>query len=594
MPYASMSAMSRRGALALALGVTAFAAVTTLVGTVSGAPLEFLVLDLVTGFSFVAAGLAAAWLRPGTPTGPMLLVSGALWYVGSYAPSGQPIVTHLGFAFERYYDLVLAALLLMLSSPAQRLEPRPLVGLLAAAMAARSLGRLLLVDPVRTYECAVCQPNPFALWADRAAFESVEVGSNIAVAMLVVIVGLVVLQRLLRAGPVLRRMRWPILVAGGLAMAVAAFGAFQYAWSTATGGVLLTMPEPWSTVLGWFPFAARTLVPLAFLVATLRVRSAAGPLGPFAEGLERPAGGTLGQALRTALGDPSLVLLRPAEDGTWTTENRVPAALPSVDDRRVGTLVGPEDRPLAAVVHDRALVEQPELLQAVVRVLRLALDNERLESELREQLAAVTESRQRIVAAAEDERRRVERDLHDGAQQRLVGVMLALQRARGTADSDVARVELRDQLDAAINETTEAIRELRELARGIHPAILEDEGLAAAVAALARRAGIPVDVRVTLDGRMPRLVESTAYFTIAEALTNIQRHAPASHATVRVAHVGETLELEVSDDGQGGAEARRGSGLRGLADRVMALGGTLDVDSPAGGGTRIRARIPTS
>ena len=258
------------------------------------------------------------------------------------------------------------------------------------------------------------------------------------------------------------------------------------------------------------------------------------------------------------------------------------------------TLVGREDEPLAAIVHDPALLEQPELLEAVVRVLRLALENERLESQLREQLQAVTESRERIVTAAEDERRRLERDLHDGAQQRLIGVMLALQQARASADADAVPEALREQLDNAASETTEAINELRELARGIHPAILEDEGLGAAVTALARRAGIPVDVRLDLDGRLPRLVESTAYFTIAEALTNTQRHARASHATVRVAHAGDALELEVSDDGQGGADAARGSGLSGLADRVMAVGGRLEVDSEAGGGTRIRATIPTS
>lgn len=586
--------MSRRGALALAIGVTAFAAVTTIVGALSGAPLGFLVLDLVTGSSFVAAGLAAVWLRPGTPSGPMLLISGALWFVGSYAPSGQAVVTHLGFAFERYYDLVLAALLLILSSPAQRLEPRPLVGLLAVAVAVRSLGRLVLVDPVRTYDCAECQPNPFAIWPDRAAFESVETVSNAAVAALVAIVALIVLRRLLRAGPVLRRVRWPILVAGGLAMGAAAFGAFEYAWSTATGAPLLELPEPWGTAIGWSPFVARTLVPLAFLGATLRLRSAAGPLGSFAAGLERSAGaGTVGDAIQAALGDRSLVLLRPAADGRWLTEDGVGVALPSPDERRMVALIGPPERPLAAIVHDRALLDQPELFEGVVRVLRLALENERLESELREQLAAATESRARIVTAAEDERRRVERDLHDGAQQRLIGVMLALQQARGSADAEAVPFGLREQLDAAVGETAEAIRELRELARGIHPAILEDEGLAAAVGAMARRAGLPVEVRVTLDGRLPSLVESTAYFTIAEALTNTQRHARASRATVRVAHREGALELEVTDDGQGGADPGAGSGLRGLADRVMALGGSLEVDNAHGQGTRIRARIPT-
>ena len=138
-----------------------------------------------------------------------------------------------------------------------------------------------------------------------------------------------------------------------------------------------------------------------------------------------------------------------------------------------------------------------------------------------------------------------------------------------------------------------AIRELRELARGVHPAILEDEGLGPAVAALARRAAIPVEVRASLDDRLAPLVESTAYFTIAEALTNTQRHARATHATVLVAGTRMALELEIADDGQGGADPTRGSGLRGLQDRVTAVGGTFDVDSPVGAGTRIRATIPT-
>jgi signal transduction histidine kinase len=299
----------------------------------------------------------------------------------------------------------------------------------------------------------------------------------------------------------------------------------------------------------------------------------------------------MGDALRTALGDPSLVLFRPADPGAWTAEEGLPAMLPGAGETRVATLVGPADRPVAAIVHDPALLEQPELLEAVVRVLRLALENERLELELRDQLQAVTESRERIVSAAEEERRRLERDLHDGAQQRLVGVTLALQQARGTAGTGGVPEALREQLDAAARETSEAIRELRELARGIHPAILEDEGLGAAVAALARRAGLPVDVHVALDGRLPRLVESTAYFTIAEALTNVQRHARASRASVRLVQTEALLELEVGDDGQGGAEPDRGSGLSGLADRLMAIGGRLHVASGPGG-TRVRATIP--
>jgi len=587
-----MGAMSRRAWIVSALGVVAFAGVTTAVGVASGAPLEFLALDLVTGLTFVAAGIVAAWLRPGSPTGPLLLASGALWWVGSYAPSGQPVVTHLGFAFERYYDLALAVLLLILSSPRQRLEPRPLIVVLAGAMAVRSLGRLLLQDPVRIYDCPDCPPNPLALWPDRVAFETVEIVSNAAVAGLVAIVALVVLRRLATAGPVLRRARWPILVAGGVALAVAALDAFEYAWSTVTGSLLVELPEPWSGVLDWSMFGARTLVPLGFLAATLRLRTEAGALGPLAADLGRRGGaGTVRDSLRTALGDPSLDLLR-MSGGGWRTEAGEPAALPEAADVRAVTFVGPADTPLAALVHEPALIERRELLDAVVRVLGLALEKERLEAEVRDQLQEVTESRTRIVAAAEAERRRLERDLHDGAQQRLVGIMLALQHARASANGTNLPAELSRRLDAAADEINEAIRELRELARGIHPAILEEDGLGAAVAGLARRAGLPVETSVELEGRPPRLVESTAYFTIAEALTNAQRHAGATAAEVRVRNVGDSLEVEIRDDGAGGADPARGSGLRGLTDRVTALGGSLAVESPPGAGTVVRARIP--
>ena len=586
--------MSRRATLALAAGVAAFAAVTTAVGALSGAPLRFLVLDLVTGSSFIVAGLAAAWVRPGSKVGPMLLASGALWFVGSYAPSGQPVVTHLGFAFETYYDLVLAALLLALTSPAARVEPRPLFVAFAGAMAARSLGRLLLTDPVEL-GCPECPPNPFALWPSVDAFVASEIVTNLAIAALAAVVGLVAIQRLAGAGPVLRRVRWPVLLAGGVAMAAAAFSNLDAAWSTAADAPIISVPAPWDEVAEWLLFGARTLVPIAFLAATLRLRSAAGPLGPLAARLhEGPRTGTVGDALRTTLGDPSVVLLRPVATGGWSDERGHPATLPPTSGDRAVTLVGPDEGPLAAIVHDPGLRDQPELIESVARVLRLAFENERLEAELRDQLQAVRESRQRIITATEAERRRLERDLHDGAQQRLVGVSLALQQARGTADAEVVPDALRAQLEVAAQETAEAIRELRELARGIHPAILEDEGLGPAVAALTRRVGIPVTLALEVDGRLPRLVESTAYFTIAEALTNTQRHARASRATVRVIHTDGQLELEVHDDGLGGAEPARGSGLRGLADRVLAVGGTLEVHSDAGLGTRLRATIPTT
>jgi signal transduction histidine kinase len=256
------------------------------------------------------------------------------------------------------------------------------------------------------------------------------------------------------------------------------------------------------------------------------------------------------------------------------------------------TPIGPSEAPIAALIHDPAVLEHPELLEGVIPVLQLALENERLETALRTQLDDVTASRARIVTATEEERRRLERDLHDGAQQRLVAVSLALNEARAIAGRGAAPGPLGDHLDALANELAAAIRELRELARGIHPAILEHEGLGPAIAGLARRASVPVEVRVEVPERLPAVVESTAYFTIAEALTNTQRHAAASHARISAVSVDHRLELEIADDGVGGADPRRGSGLRGLDDRVTALGGVLTIDSRAGEGTAVRASLP--
>jgi len=586
--------MSRPAALLLALGVITFAGVTTAVGMASGAPTDFLVLDALLGGTFVLAGLWAAWLRPALPAGPLLLISGGLWFVGSYAPTGQPVVTHLGFAFERYYYLALAALLLMLLEADHVLRPRALIGALAVAMGARSAGRLLLQDPVRlSPDCTGCPANPLALWPDLGLFRASEVITNGIITVLVVAVAIVALRRLRAAGPVARRANWPVLAAGGLAMGFAAGDTLEYAWTTATDTPLFELGEPWAAVFGWLGFVATALVPLAFLVGTLRMRSMAGPLAPFAT--EVGKSGTLaglGDALRAALGDPSLELMRSLPGGAWMSESGRTIDRLEPGAGRVVTAIGGGERPLAAIIHDPALRDHPELLDAVVTVLRLALENERLEAEVREQLRSVTESRARIVGAVEQERRRLERDLHDGAQQRLVAVALRLQEARSAADTATVPSELRRRLDAIAEELGLATHELREFARGIHPAILTDEGIGPAVASLARRSAIPVDVRVELEGRLPMAIESTAYFTVAEALTNTQRHAQANLATVRLSQRDGEVRIEIADDGRGGADPARGSGLRGLADRVTALGGTFAVTSEDGQGTRIRAAIP--
>ena len=209
-----------------------------------------------------------------------------------------------------------------------------------------------------------------------------------------------------------------------------------------------------------------------------------------------------------------------------------------------------------------------------------------------EQLDRVRASRARLVEASESERRRIERDLHDGAQQRLVAVALALQEARAEAARQSPNVEFLQRLDETADELLAAIDELRELARGIHPAVLTDDGLEMAVTSLARRARLPIEVDITLDGRLPAAVEATAYYVVAEGLTNVTRHARARSAVIRIAQRHGHLEIDISDDGDGGADACGGSGLRGLADRLDAISGTLQIDSPPHRGTRLRADIP--
>lgn len=589
-------AMSRRSAVFLAVGVTLFAALTTVVGAASGAPARFLVLDAATGLTFVVAGLVAAWFRPASPAGLLLLVSGALWFVGSYSPTGRPIVTHLGFAFEGYYDLTLAILLLLLSAPAGGLRPRSLVAVLAGSMAARSLSRLTLTDPaVFMPECTDCPSNPFAIRPDPVLFDRLELITNTVMAIAFVLVAIVAARRLLSASGAARRSRWSVLVAGTLAMAGAAYHALEYAWPAATGTGLLELEEPLHEVRAWLIFGLRLLVPIGFVVGVIQQRSRVGPLAPLATHLrERDGSVSMVDAIRVALGDASAVVFRTRADGAWVSETGLEVEPPTAGpaSERAVTPIGPTKAPVAAVVHDRALLEQPELLEGVTTLVYLAIENERLEAELRSQLEEVVQSRARIVSATEEERRRIERDLHDGAQQRLVAASLSLRDTRALALASEASSPLDESLDVLAQELAAAIRELRELARGIHPAILENEGLAAAVAGLARRSSVPVEVQVEVPGRQPAIIESTVYFTIAEALTNAQRYAHASRALVAVTMADRLLEVAVTDDGVGGADPARGSGLRGLADRVTAIGGEFHVDSEPGRGTAVRATIP--
>jgi signal transduction histidine kinase len=296
---------------------------------------------------------------------------------------------------------------------------------------------------------------------------------------------------------------------------------------------------------------------------------------------------TLRDRLAGALGDPSLEIAFWLESrGGYVDAQGRDLELPTTSDRATTPILA-NGVSVAALIHDPVLLDEPDLVESVRAAAELVLENERLAAEVRAQLVEVRASRSRIVEAADNERRRLERDLHDGAQQRLVATALKLSLAQAGADPATA-----SPLAQAQDDVEAALAELREFARGVHSSVLREDGLDAATEALARRSSLPVEVAGEVGTRLPDSIELAAYFFISEALTNVAKHARASRATVTLCHTAATLTVIVSDDGVGGADATRGSGLGGLADRLAALDGTLVVQSARNGGTTLSATIP--
>ncbi len=299
--------------------------------------------------------------------------------------------------------------------------------------------------------------------------------------------------------------------------------------------------------------------------------------------------GPVREILAESLGDRSISLAYWLPDReAFVDEAGRPVTLPDPGSGRAWTAVERDGRRVAAIVHDPALDTTRELVHAAAASSSLAIDNERLKADLRARLEELRESRRRIVAATDESRRRIERDLHDGAQQQLVALALDLRLLRARTED----AELAEGIDALSERLTVALAELRELARGIHPAILVERGLEPAVTALAERLPVPVEHRVALEERPPPEIESAVYFLVSEALTNTAKYARAQHASVDVRRDGGEVVVRIVDDGIGGARLDRGSGLRGLVDRLAAVDGTLTVDSPVGEGTRIEGRLP--
>lgn len=303
-----------------------------------------------------------------------------------------------------------------------------------------------------------------------------------------------------------------------------------------------------------------------------------------------PAGAPVQEALAESLGDRTLsIAYWLADRNVFVDDQGRQVPMPRPGSGRAWTAVDFEGRRVAAIIHDVSLEASPELVQAAAAAASLALANERLKADLRARVEELRASRVRIVEASNAARRRLERDIHDGAQQQLVAMAVELRLLRNRIVEAPEAGELLDRIEAKLGA---ALEELRELARGIHPGILTDRGLAPALEALATRAPLPVATEIDLPSRPPASVEAVAYFVVAEGLTNVLKYAQARHAVIRARREHDDVVVEIEDDGVGGADERRGTGLQGLRDRVMALDGEFGVSSPEGAGTRIRARLP--
>jgi signal transduction histidine kinase len=540
------------------------------------------VLTLLVGVSLVGCGLASWRARPENRVGLILVLTGFAWFAAELIEASAPWLNTIGQAIQSAW--IIGLLYLLLSFPSGRLPGRLdrwLVGVGFALAVGLQLVAMLYGNRAGL-GCAGCAHNLLQVVHDNHKAKGwLGLQHLLGIALIVFTVGLLA-RRWLRASAPQRRAVAPVLV-GGCAALAALVGNIV---NDVLGGPLHSLPAN-----VWFYTTA--MVPIAVLFVFLQRRLARGMVA----GLVVELGGTnaasdLRQALARALGDPSLELAFwfPVDQG-YVDGDGAAIRLPDADSGRCSTFVERDGQPIAALLHDPVLDHNADLVRSVCAAASLARDNERLQAELRARLVELQASRARLVEATDAERRRIERDLHDGTQQRLVSIAMSL----GLLES-----KLPDRATAArpiVRETREALalalQELRELTHGINPPLLAERGLTAALDELCRRAGLPTRLVLGLDRRLPDHIETAAYFVASEALTNTAKHSHGSDVSVVVTDDGQRLIVEVADDGIGGASAAgAGSGLRGLADRVEALGGRFTVSSPPGRGTTLRAEIP--
>jgi signal transduction histidine kinase len=540
---------------------------------------------LLIGWSFVGVGLFAWARRPDNRVGMLMAGTGFAWLVAALGLSDLPLVFTIGQVLGAIYFVV--AIHLLLAFPDGVLETRGERRIVTVGYVLTTVCILpawLFLDPATSFDCEDCPENVLLIEGNDDVVTAVSTAVNVVAVAVVVAVLVVLVRRWRRASSPQRRLLVPVYAAGVALMVLLIVTVVLQVGDIAGGAA----HAAWVAAL--VPFG---LVPYLFLYSLVRAQMIqSGAVGELIARLgETPRRGQLRDALAHALDDPSLELVYwlPDDERFVDAEGRR-YELPAMGGPRSVTKVEREGGCIAAIVHDASLREADDHVRTVGAAAALALSNERLDAQLRAKVEELRESRERMLRIGLEERRRLERDLHDGAQQRLVAMALGLRLARAKLREDPEGAEA--LLSGAGEELDAALEELRELARGIHPAVLSDRGLDTAIEALAARAPVPVELGALPGEPLPEAVELAAYFVVSEALTNVAKYAGACHASVSVKRDNGRVVVAVADDGVGGADPERGTGLRGLADRIALLEGRLDVDSPPGHGTTVTARIP--
>jgi signal transduction histidine kinase len=536
---------------------------------IQGALLAWVVLG------YVLAGVVATARSPG-PFGPLMIAAGFAIALSSLSWSNGAVLFTIGITF----DLVAGVLFLhvILAFPTGHLRSRVEVALVAVgyvtAFALQIFGLVLGGFGDDNQLNAFHEPD--------AATDLLHV--QLAVLAAISLISFVILLvRRRTAGRKLGRSLALVIDSFSLVLVMLAFLFLAGAFGFVEGGDTFE-------AIRRATFVALGLAPIVFLVGVLHARLRQASIGDLLLELSaNPAPNNLRAALARALRNPSLQLAYWLPDfEAYADLDGRPVQLPRDDAGRAVTVVDRDGAPVAVLIHDPALLDQPELLDAVAATAGIALQNAQLQADLRARVDELAESRARVMHAEQSERQRMERNLHDGAQQRLVALSLDL----GRLEQELPDADTRDRLVDARRQVAQSLDELRDLARGLHPAVVSAHGLPVALEELAARAAVPVALSVELDERLPEPVEVAAFYVVSECLTNIGKHAHATTASVSLTRDDDRVRVEIVDDGVGGADTELGSGLRGLADRVEALGGRLRIWTPPDGGTRVLAEVP--